>query len=57
MADERKGVVAAGFSLLWRRQGVLWWMFVVNLVWADWERCRRPSTSATRWTTRWPDSS
>jgi hypothetical protein len=32
MADERKGVVAAGFSLLWRRQGVLWWMFVVSLV-------------------------
>ena len=32
MADERKGVVAAGFSLLWRRQGVLWWVFVVNLV-------------------------
>ena len=32
MADEQKGVVAAGFSLLWRRQGVLWWIFVVNLV-------------------------
>ena len=32
MADERKGVVAAGFSLLWRRQGVLWWMFIVSLV-------------------------
>ncbi len=32
MADEQKGVVAAGFSLLWRRQGVLWWVFVVNLV-------------------------
>jgi len=32
MADERKGVVAAGFSLLWRRQGVLWWVFVVSLV-------------------------
>jgi hypothetical protein len=30
MADEQKGVVAAGFSLLWRRQGVLWWVFVVN---------------------------
>jgi hypothetical protein len=32
MADERKGVVAAGFSLLRRRQGVLWWMFVVSVV-------------------------
>ncbi len=32
MADEQKGVVAAGFGLLWRRQGVLWWVFVVNLV-------------------------
>jgi hypothetical protein len=32
MADEQKGVVAAGFGLLWRRQGVLWWVFVVNVV-------------------------
>ncbi len=24
--------MTAGFSLLWRRQGVLWWIFVVNLV-------------------------
>lgn len=32
MADEQKGVLAAGFGLLWRRQGVLWWVFVVNLV-------------------------
>lgn len=32
MADEQKGVVAAGFSLMWRRQGVLWWVFVVNFV-------------------------
>lgn len=32
MADERKGVVAAGFGLLWRRQGVLWWVFIVSLV-------------------------
>jgi hypothetical protein len=31
MADEQRGVVAAGYSLLWRRQGVLWWVFVVNL--------------------------
>jgi len=32
MADDQKGVVAAGFSLLWRRQSVLWWVFVVNAV-------------------------
>ena len=32
MADEQKGVVAAGFRLLWRRQRVLWWVFVVNFV-------------------------
>ena len=32
MADERKGVIAAGFSLLWRRQGVLWWVFIVSLI-------------------------
>jgi len=32
MADDQKGPVAAGFSLLWRRQGVLWWVFVVNLL-------------------------
>ena len=32
MADERKGVVAAGFALLWRRQSVLWWVFFVNLI-------------------------
>lgn len=32
MADNEKGVVAAGFSLLWRRQGILWWVFVVNFV-------------------------
>ena len=31
MADEQKGVVAAGFALMWRRRGVLWWVFVVNL--------------------------
>jgi hypothetical protein len=24
--------LSAGFSLLWRRQGILWWIFVVNLV-------------------------
>ena len=32
MADEQKGAVAAGFALLWRRQGVLWWVFVVNFI-------------------------
>ena len=32
MADEQKGIVAAGFSLLWRRQRVLWWLFVVNFI-------------------------
>lgn len=31
MADENKGLVAAGASLVWRRQRVLWWVFVVNL--------------------------
>ena len=32
MADNEKGLVAAGFSLLWRRQGILWWVFVVNFI-------------------------
>src|ERR1035441_8231677 len=32
MADDEKGIVTAGFSLLWRRQGILWWVFVVNFV-------------------------
>ncbi len=32
MVEEQKGVMAAGFSLLWRRQTVLWWVFVVNFV-------------------------
>ena len=32
MAEQTKGSAAAGFSLLWRRQGVLWWIFVVNLL-------------------------
>lgn len=32
MADERSGSLAAGFSLVWRRQRVLWWVFVVNVV-------------------------
>jgi hypothetical protein len=32
MTDERKGLVAAGASLVWRRQSVLWWVFAVNIV-------------------------
>jgi hypothetical protein len=32
MAGEQKGMIAAGFSLLWRRQSLLWWVLVVNLV-------------------------
>ena len=32
MADENRGLVAAGAALVWRRQRVLWWVFVVNLV-------------------------
>jgi hypothetical protein len=30
MADKRTGPLSSGFALLWRRQGVLWWIFVVN---------------------------
>src|SRR5215471_18480884 len=32
MSDDNKGLVAAGASLVWRRQRVLWWVFAVNLV-------------------------
>lgn len=32
MADNEKGLVGAGFSLMWRRQNVLWWVFVVNFI-------------------------
>lgn len=32
MADDNKGLVAAGASLVWRRQRVLWWVFAVNFV-------------------------
>ncbi len=32
MADNEKGLVAAGFGLLWRRQGILWWVYAVNFV-------------------------
>lgn len=32
MADNKRGLVSAGFRLLWRRQEVLWWVFAVNLI-------------------------
>lgn len=32
MADDNKGLVAAGAALVWRRQRVLWWAYAVNLV-------------------------
>ncbi|HEY4933376.1 MAG TPA: hypothetical protein VII23_17575 [Terriglobales bacterium] len=32
MADDSKGLVAAGASLVWRRQRVLWWVFAVNFI-------------------------
>jgi hypothetical protein len=32
MAGENKGLVAAGAALVWRRQRVLWWVFMVNLI-------------------------
>jgi hypothetical protein len=32
MTHDQKGATGAGFRLLWRRQGVLWWIFVVNLI-------------------------
>jgi hypothetical protein len=32
MVDESKGVVAAGASLVWRHQRVLWWVFAVNFI-------------------------
>jgi hypothetical protein len=31
MADNSKGLVAAGAALVWRRQRVLWWVYAVNL--------------------------
>ncbi|MGH9433954.1 MAG: hypothetical protein ACRD3T_20690 [Terriglobia bacterium] len=31
MANQRHGVVGAGFSLVWRRQRVLWWVYVIDL--------------------------
>jgi hypothetical protein len=32
MADDNKGLVAAGASLVWHRQSLLWWVFAVNLI-------------------------
>jgi hypothetical protein len=32
MADDNNGLVAAGASLVWRRQRVLWWVYAVNLI-------------------------
>jgi hypothetical protein len=32
MPDNNKGLVAAGASLVWRHQRILWWVFAVNLV-------------------------
>ncbi len=32
MTDTKSGVVLAGAGLVWRRQRVLWWIFVVNLL-------------------------
>jgi hypothetical protein len=32
MADDNKGLVAAGASLVWRRQRILWWVFAVNFI-------------------------
>ena len=31
MPADQKGFVAAGASLVWRRMGVLWWVFAVNI--------------------------
>ena len=31
MTSRNENPFSSGFSLLWRRQGVLWWIFVVNL--------------------------
>lgn len=32
MTNVRNSAFSSGFGLLWRRQGLLWWIFVVNLV-------------------------
>src|SRR5271165_4545137 len=32
MADDNRGLVAAGASLVWRRRSVLWWVFAANIV-------------------------
>src|SRR6516162_10186271 len=31
IGDDNKGLVAAGAALVWRRQRVLWWVYVINL--------------------------
>src|SRR5689334_6590974 len=32
MTRDRNSAISAGFGLLWRRQGVLWLIFIVNLI-------------------------
>lgn len=32
MADNSKGPVAAGWRLVWRRRGFVWWLFAANIV-------------------------
>src|SRR5271165_4421125 len=32
VANAKQGLVAAGASLFWRRRGILWWVFAVNIV-------------------------
>jgi hypothetical protein len=32
MADESKGIISAGASLMWRHQRIFWWVFAVNLI-------------------------
>jgi len=31
MASTKEGLLAAGASLLWRRRGILWWVFAMNI--------------------------
>src|SRR5271157_2020287 len=32
VANGKQGLVAAGASLVWRRRGILWWVFAVNIL-------------------------
>jgi len=32
MAGDNRGLAAAGARLVWRRRGILWWIFAVNIV-------------------------